>query len=97
MSSIEIINGDHDPALPFMVVDRHGMHVDFSTVTHQLYDQNTVAKVEWGLVDQQGRLFGRVTLKNGTGRTFWDADLMTPYLNAYKATKAALNAAAAVG
>jgi len=35
---IEIINGDHDPESPFMIVDRLGMHVDFSGVDGQLWD-----------------------------------------------------------
>jgi hypothetical protein len=48
----------------------------------QLWDANNVAKVEWGLLDQTRRRFGRVTLKNGQTRTFFEPDLMTPYINA---------------
>ena len=86
---IEIINGDHDPALPFMIVARFGMHVDFSGVQGQLFDP-TVAKIEWGHKDQQGQIYGTVKLKNGTGRNFWDGDLMKPYLAVYNARKAEL-------
>jgi hypothetical protein len=58
------------------------MQVDLSNVAGQLGDP-TVARIEWGIQDQQGRLFGRVVLKSGQTRAFWDRSLLTPYFNAY--------------
>lgn len=81
---IEIINAEgNDPPFPFMIVNRFGMHVDLTNVQGQLFDAPTVFKVEWGLRSPDGRVFGKVTLKNGQSRTFSDFDLMTPYTNAY--------------
>lgn len=79
---VEIINGDHVPPIPFIVVDGTGCHVDLSNVGGQLWDP-TVAKIEWGLTDASGKVFGRVQLKNGQGRNFWDHTLMLPYLEAF--------------
>lgn len=85
MARVEIINGDHIPNLPFMIVDKHGLHVDLSNVTGELWDP-TVAKIEWGILHPgTGRTFGRVHLKNGQGRIFWDAMLIQPYLATYMA------------
>jgi hypothetical protein len=89
MPSVEIINGDHTPPWPFFIVDRHGLHVDLSKVDGQLWDP-TVAKVTWGHLHPSGKTFGTVRLKNGQGRTFWDKNLMAPYLAAYNAAKAAI-------
>lgn len=90
-SRIEIIAGEHTPDQPFMIVDRYGMHVDLTVVLGQLWDPNTIAKVEWGMFDAGGKTYGIVSYKNGERRPFWDESLMTPYLKAYNATKA-LNA-----
>jgi hypothetical protein len=81
--TVEIINGDHDPPFPFMIVNRFGMHVDLSKVQGQLWDAPTVAKIEWGLLTLEKKPFGRVTLKNGQTRTFFSQDLMTPYVNEF--------------
>lgn len=97
MFSVQIINGDNDPAHPYIAVDRLGMQVDISNVHDgQLWDP-TVARIEWGILDQQGRRFGRVTLKSGQSRPFFDQALLTPYLNAYyhEAEKRGLGLAAA--
>jgi hypothetical protein len=75
---VEILNGVNDPPHPFMVVNRNGVHVDMTQVEGELYDANTVARVVWGMRDPSGTLFGEVTLKNGTSRTFFDPNLMTP-------------------
>ena len=85
--SVAIINGDHEPPFPFVIVDRFGMHVDIDVAGGQLWDPLTVAHIEWGLRDQQNQIFGIVTLKNGKTRPFWDAALVTPYLNAYYAER----------
>jgi hypothetical protein len=89
MSQIITINNSdgHDPPLQFMVVDRFGLFVDLSKVHGQLFDP-TVAEITWGserTID--GRMFGRVKMKNGTGRTFWDPELIEPYLRAWKMAK----------
>ena len=86
-STVAIINGDHEPPFPFVIVDRFGMHVDIDGIGGQLWDAPTVARIEWGFVDQQRQTFGVVTLKNGKRREFWDQALMTPYLNAYYAER----------
>jgi len=89
MARIEIINSDNIPPLPFFVVDGYGLQVDLSDVVGTLYDQATVAKVEWGIVHAgSGKVFGVVHLKNGQGRAFYDAQLMKPYLAAYEARAA---------
>jgi hypothetical protein len=90
-SYIEILNGAHDPPHPFMVVDRRGLHVDMTNVGGELWDAPTVRKITWGLRDRTGKLFGTVELVNGTSRNFWNGDLMTPYLHAYKAARAVLD------
>jgi hypothetical protein len=86
--TLTITAGDHDPPLPFMVVERHGMHVDLTHVQGQLWDP-TIASLAWGPT-MDGREGGKIVLKNGQTRTFWDRDLLTPYLNAWKARKAEL-------
>lgn len=83
---VEILNGDHDVAgrgnLPYMVVDRLGLHVDLVGIG-QLWDAPTVSRVEWGLRTLDGRVHGAVSLKSGQRRPFFDIELMTPYLNAF--------------
>jgi hypothetical protein len=89
-SRVEIINGDHEPPYPFMVVDGVGMHVDFSKVAGELWDAPTVKRITWGGAQRtpDGRYFGKVENVNGTGRTFFDAELLVPYLRAWKMRKA---------
>jgi hypothetical protein len=36
-SRVEIINGDHEPPQPFMIVDGQGLHVDFAKVDGELW------------------------------------------------------------
>lgn len=90
MAHVEILNGDHIPPFPFMIVDGYGLHVDLSGVTGELYDHATVAKIEWGILHPgTGKLFGTVRLKNGQKpRVFWDGKLMAPYLTAYAIRRA---------
>lgn len=86
MGRIEIINGAHIPPHAFMVVDGYGLQVDLSDVVGELWDAATTSRVEWGIVHAgTGKVFGRVHLKNGQGRTFYDIALMKPYLIAYEA------------
>lgn len=80
---VEIINGDHIPPHPVVIVNGHGLQVDFSDVKGELWD-STVSKIEWGIVHPgDGKIFGRVTLKNGQGRVFHDPMAIQPYLVAY--------------
>jgi hypothetical protein len=58
-----------------MVVDRFGLFVDLSKVHGQLFDP-TVLEITWGERTMDGRAFGKVKMKNGTGRTFWDPELI---------------------
>jgi hypothetical protein len=83
MPKVTIISGDHIPPIPYMIVDNVGMQVDLSGVKGELWGP-TVARVEYGMTQQpSGKIFGRVVLKNGQGRTFWDPSLIQPYLAAY--------------
>ncbi len=84
--TVEIINVDHDPPHPYMIVNNAGMQVDFSRVEGELWDP-TVRRIYWGQ-GMDGRYFGKIEMKNGTGRTFFDAQLLVPYLRAYKMRKA---------
>lgn len=95
MGTVEIINGDHKVGprgenWPFVVIERFGLHVDLTEVG-QLWDA-TVQHIVWGLreLDKAGRdrIFGRIELKNGDVRKFYDAHLMVPYVDAYVAAKA---------
>jgi hypothetical protein len=70
-----------------VVVDNFGLHVDLSKIAGHLWDP-TVAEIVWGHRSVEGRLFGTVRLKNGTGRTFWDGEEMLPYLRAWTLRKA---------
>jgi hypothetical protein len=90
MARIEIVNGAHVPPHAYVSVNNHGFLVDLSNVRGTLWDGPTVAKVQWGLRDTFRREFGRVTLKNGTTRSFFDKKLMEPYLAAWREKKAEL-------
>jgi hypothetical protein len=84
---ITINNSDgHDPPLQFMVVDRFGLFVDLSNVHGQLFDP-TVLEITWGQRTLDGRPFGVVKNKNGTGRKFSDPELIEPYLRVWKIAK----------
>jgi len=84
---ITISNSDgHDPPLQFMVVDRFGLFVDLSNVHGQLFDP-TVLEITWGHRTLDGRPFGVVKNKNGTGRKFSDPELIEPYLRVWKIAK----------
>jgi hypothetical protein len=86
---VAISAGAHDPPLPYMRVGTHGFLVDLSAVHGALWDPNTVASVTWSK-GMDGRWGGRVSLKNGTGRNFFDAGLLTPYVDAWRARQAEL-------
>jgi hypothetical protein len=45
--NVQIINADHDPPYPFVIVDRFGMHVDLSKIVGQLWSDD-VAEITWG-------------------------------------------------
>ena len=62
---IEIVAGNHVPDLPFVIVNRVGCHVDLTGIA-ELWDGPTVAAIRWGLRDNGGVQYGRVTLKDGT-------------------------------
>lgn len=84
---IVINNSDgHYPPLQFMVVDNFGLFVDLSKVAGQLFDP-TVNEITWGHRTPDGKFFGRVKNKNGTGREYHDPELMEPYLRAWKIAK----------
>lgn len=92
MDQIEIHHGaNNDPPHAMMVVNRHLVSLDLSKVPGQLWDEPTVAKVLWGLRTDDGRIYGRVFLKAGGARNFFEKDLLKPYLAAYEARKAELH------
>ena len=81
---MEITAGTESNPLPLMVLNNVAMHLDLSAVKGTLWDNPTTAQVTWGIVDAQtGRMFGRVLLKNGNKRTFFDATLIQPYVDAF--------------
>jgi hypothetical protein len=91
MGTVEIINGDHEVAgapfdakHAFIIINRIGLHVDLNGVG-QLWDHQTVRHVFWGIRDERDRVCGRIELKNGVARLFYDAHLMVPYVDAYNA------------
>jgi hypothetical protein len=87
--TVQIINGEaNDPPHPFVIVNRYGMHVDLDPIVGQLWDKATVAEITWGNRSVEGRRYGVVKLKNGTGRTFSDPELIEPYIKAWKVAKA---------
>lgn len=92
MGTVEIINGDHAVSgagganLPFVIINRLGLHVDLSGVG-ELWDP-TVQKIVWGFRDEHQRVCGRIELKNSTVRLFYEAHLMVPYVDAYNAALA---------
>ena len=75
-------------------MDDHGIHVDMSTVPFgQLWDDGkTIARVTWGNQAVDGRIFGTVLLKTGAMRTYYDPNLIDPYVKAWNLAKAALTA-----
>jgi hypothetical protein len=94
MGTVEIINGDHQVARSppeaqhaFIVINRLGVLVDLNGVG-QLWDDQTVRHIFWGMRDDHGRVCGRIELKNGVTRLFYDAHLMVPYVDAYNAALA---------
>jgi len=91
MLQVEIIAGDHEPNLPFVIVDRRGIHVSLTGIG-QLWDGNTMAKLRWGLLDNQGNEFGRINFKDGGVRNFFDRDLLLPYLKVFTAAWTAMEA-----
>jgi len=87
---LQITQGDHVPNLPFMVLDGRGFLIDLSKVSGNLWDP-TIALVEWGMTST-GEEGGRIVLKDGTGRRFSDRTLLDPYLKAWQAKRAELDA-----
>ncbi len=88
---VSISAGGQTPDLPFFVVDGHGFLIDLSKIAGELWDP-TVASIDWSPVVVHGTPSeaGYVRLRNGTGRSFSDRALLTPYLKAWKAKKAEL-------
>jgi hypothetical protein len=79
---LEIRAGDHVPDLPFVIVNRQGIHLDLTGIG-ELWDGPTTTMVVWGLRNNAGIEFGQVTKKDGTSRNFHDRDLCLPYLKAH--------------
>jgi hypothetical protein len=79
----EIRAGAHLPDLPFIVVNRQGIHADLTGIG-ELWDGPTTTQVVWGLRDNGGIAFGRVTKRDGTFRNFSDRDLLLPYLKVHR-------------
>ena len=86
---VSITSGSHTPDLDFMVVDRHGLLLDLSTVDGALWDP-TITRVDWGpvVVNGEQREGGMVYRQDGGRQPFWDAKALNPYLEAWRAAKA---------
>ncbi len=82
-------SGAHDPPGVLIQVDGHQVVVDLSQVAGGLHDP-TISRVTWGLLTRNGesRPGGIITMVDGNTRTFFDQDLLKPYLRAYLDAKA---------
>jgi hypothetical protein len=98
---VTIVGGDNTdadgypaPNSPLVIVDDHGIHVDMSTVPFgQLWDGGkTITRITWGNQAVDGRIFGTVLLKTGAMRTYFDPNLIDPYVKAWNLAKAAPSA-----
>lgn len=90
--------GNHEPAgQHYMSVDNHGFLIDLSEVQGTLHDP-TIARAEWGKVIEQGqpRDGGTIVQRDGHRQRFFDQALLKPYLDAYAAQRARLEAMAAL-
>jgi hypothetical protein len=87
------ITNDGKNDLPYMVVDGHGFLLDLSAVHGTMVDK-TIYAVEWGLgvFSGEAREFGVITRQDGTKQTFFDFNLLKPYIDAWRAKKADLAA-----
>lgn len=87
--------GAHEPAgQHYMVVDNHGFLIDLAGVRGTLVDP-TILRAEWGPVMTPGgpREGGVIVRKDGSKQPFSNRDLLKPYLDAWRARRAALDAA----
>lgn len=88
------IASDKPDDATLMVMDddsgRTAMNVDLTGVDGQLWDAKTVRSVLWGLKNDEGRVYGRVEMRNGTRRSFFDAGLLAPYEAAFRKRHAEL-------
>jgi hypothetical protein len=86
---VSISSGGHVPDLPYMVVDGHGLLLDLSKIEGQLLDR-VVSKITWGpvVINGENREGGMIQRQDGTRQPFWDVNLLTPYLKAWRAVRA---------
>jgi hypothetical protein len=85
-------DGDHEPkGLLYMVVDGNGFLIDLSGVQGTLVDP-TIKRVEWGptVINNEGRDAGTIVRQDDTQQTFFDFDLIRPYVDAFNVRRAAL-------
>lgn len=90
--------GDHDPKdHHYMLVENHGFLIDLRGVKGTLVDP-AITQVEWDVLHKNGerREGGVITRRDGTKQTFFDKALIQPYIDAWKAKKAQLEAPAPV-
>ena len=87
--------GQHEPDLHLMIVDNNALLLDLDGLRHSAIDPGsltdpTVARVTWGPVVRNGSMTeaGEITLVDGTRRTFFDKQLLKPYLAAFEARRA---------
>lgn len=81
--------GKHEPAgHHYMVVDGHGLLVDLSGVSGQLLDP-TITRVTWGLQRDgvEMKPGGTIVRQDGHKQVFWEAKLLEPYLEAWRAKR----------
>lgn len=84
--------GDNSPDWHYVVVDGHGLLVDLDGIQNSPVDPTsladpTIARVTWGPVIRNGEAIeaGEIILVDGSVQTFFDRELLRPYLAAYEA------------
>lgn len=89
--------GEHSPDWHYVVVDGHGLLVDLDGMQNSAVDpasltDPTIVRVTWGPTIANGTASeaGEIVRQDGSRQTFFDRELLKPYLAAYQARLAAL-------
>lgn len=88
-------DSDGNKGLHRMQVDNHSLLIDLSKVRGALADR-TILRVDWGhrIIGGAAGEGGTITLRDGSTRPFADKAALKPYLDAFKARRAELDARA---
>ena len=91
---VVILAGDHDPRwMTYIAVDNHGTLVDLSNVKGPLADAS-IQRTEWrpGVDNVE---YGSIYYRDGHVQTFHDRSVVDPYIAAFRARVAELQAQSA--